>query len=213
MGLTRSLIHARCLLGASGLQDERRAAEQALSECQRLQAETKAVIREKQVEMQSLEMSATTRSSASRVEEQHLSVDEIRHKLTRCSSERSQWQRTQKVLEEKLAHVSIVDEESIVAKQATLARVIDHAATLEDAIRNLEDGIESTQERTVEANAVALAEVRKHFQRLFTSVVPRKSVDLRSLGDLVEVCGRVGYLVMQCRYLLVLKRARGVMIV
>lgn len=94
----------------------------------------------------------------------------------------------QKVFEETAVNHRnvVVDEESIMIKRDKLRRLEEHATKIVDAIITLEDGIQSTQLRTQQANNVAFNHVQRELQEIFQRSVPSKSVNLTPLGSSLE---------------------------
>ena len=89
-------------------------------------------------------------------------------------------------------HAEELDEDSIVRKQSRMRQFEEQATTIHRAIVNLEDGIKTTEERTREANELALEQVNRQFEAIFARVVPGKRAVLRQTGPLVEVRNSLG---------------------
>ncbi|TMW68166.1 hypothetical protein Poli38472_007838 [Pythium oligandrum] len=116
----------------------------------------------------------------------HRAVSDIEKDIKLAIQRAADLRVAKRVLDEKLRHVPLVDEESIMGKKSSLQRFQAFATNITEAISNLEDGIKSTQSRTKKANEVAHLQVGSELQQIFSRAVPSKSVDLLPVEENIE---------------------------
>nr|CCA18783.1 chromosome segregation protein Smc putative [Albugo laibachii Nc14] len=108
---------------------------------------------------------------------------EMKANLERLSSLRVE----QRTLLKRLCDSPVVSNGSLMQKQQALSEFESQAAKILIAVRNLEEGVRSTDEKTTRVNQLAFESIARRFQQIFEQAIPSKRAIMALRGEKVEL--------------------------